>query len=539
MSDQSQQLDLLKRALLDTGDEAPLDVILVSWFLHHVMAVDDLDTYQYVTSDEARVVDGMFLEQPFDSSERAVLHVFEAKVPETPAEIGPEAVQRLLSAVAALRSGNLDTPSSPELRLLGLRERFEAIDPASIEVRGVLLAASQVSPEARKLADKHAVDVFDLKWLADFAKALSEPGLRRGQERLACDAAHRFATQTGTGKLVVAEVRANEIARWKGIDDRSLFGLNVRGDLGPNRLRVDLERAIRDPSDRSNFLAYHNGITVLCGKIDPNPVELLITDLSVVNGAQSVLAFRLNEENLTDDMTVLVKFVEAPEADPIFATEVARRSNSQTAVNARNLRANDGRQRTLIDQFRRDFPQYSYITKPDATKQPAGEQIKNDDAAQLLCAVYNERPWLAVKRIELFREPNYALIFNARVTAAHIVLVFRMRTKVEDARDKFPEAYRRSWRLTALIATYLTGQAMRSDPGTEEWLRDPSRVAKQDGEIDAQLNRAVLTAAETMTYWHQQRIEEFGFDDFKVDFKRENIARSLTKLMSKIPLPAN
>jgi hypothetical protein len=236
-------------------------------------------------------------------------------------------------------------------------------------------------------------------------------------------------------------------------------------------------------------------------------------------------------------MRVLVKFVQTT-GDPTFATEVARRSNAQSAVNTRNLRANDGRQRALSFEFAQDFPDYAYITKPDVTGPPPGEPIKNDDAAQLLCALFNERPWLAVKRIELFRDPNYRSIFNASTTAAHIVFAHRVRKRIDEWRTAFPEDYRRSWRLTALMATYLAGQCIRADPELRGWIKNPSAAAVGDGSTDFKLDEVTQTVATVMTEWHVQRIADFGFDDFKVDFKRENTARSLARLVAKRTLVA-
>jgi hypothetical protein len=42
----------------------------------------------------------------------------------------------------------------------------------------------------------------------------------------------------------------------------------------------------------------------------------------------------------------------------------------------------------------------------------------SDDAAQLLCAVFNTRPWLAVKRLVLFEGDNHAAIFSDEIHAA-------------------------------------------------------------------------------------------------------------------------
>jgi hypothetical protein len=143
-----------------------------------------------------------------------------------------------------------------------------------------------------------------------------------------------------------------------------------------------------------------------------------------------------------------------------------------------------------------------------------------------------------VKRIELFRDPNYRSIFNASTTAAHIVFAHRVRKRIDEWRTAFPEDYRRSWRLTALMATYLAGQRIRADPELRGWIKNPSAAAVGDGSTDFKLDEVTQTVATVMTEWHVQRIADFGFDDFKVDFKRENTARSLARLVAKRTLVA-
>ena len=185
-------------------------------------------------------------------------------------------------------------------------------------------------------------------------------------------------------------------------------------------------------------------------------------------------------------------------------------------------------------EFDQDFPEYAYIAKPEATVQPPGIHIKNDDVAQWLCSVYGERPWLAVKRVELFRSPNYALIFRPDITASHIVLLHHLREALQVQRDRFPEPYRRSWRLTAVMSMYLAGEFMRRDDELSAWLEDPATALAADLEILATgLDRAVAAAAAVLASHHQERVNEFGFDDFKVDFKREGMARELARTLAR------
>ena len=146
----------------------------------------------------------------------------------------------------------------------------------------------------------------------------------------------------------------------------------------------------------------------------------MICNPSVVNGAQSVLAFcrGANRATLSDALRVFVKIVEV-EGRPLLEKEVGRRSNTQTGVNPGNLMANHGTRLRLEYEFSESYPDITFETRSDVLPS-SGLVIKNDGAAQLLCASSNEWPWLAVKKISLFTAENHAHIFSERIHAWHV-----------------------------------------------------------------------------------------------------------------------
>ena len=248
------------------------------------------------------------------------------------------------------------------------------------------------------------LSVSDLNRLGPLAQAVATPDVTTADIEAPCSKAERMVVGSAPGRVVVAAVRAQDIVQWDGIDTRALFELNVRREVRRNRVRDQLDGAIRRPHDHKDFLAYHNGMTVVCESIELTADKVIAKKPSVVNGAQSTIAFSraAAEGELTPELRVLVKFVEVS-GRPQLMKEISWRSNTQTAVNTRNLVALGGPQQRLIAEFASDFPSITYETRPDATISSAsGTTIKNDDAAQLLCAVYNAMPWLAVKRLALF-----------------------------------------------------------------------------------------------------------------------------------------
>lgn len=526
------------RAALDLeGDEGPLDSRLLLWFLRKVMQVDDSDEYELVFESAGRQLDGFWLEaSPEDT--KPTLHLFEVKVGQTPETWGLDLVRQSAATVAALDATGLVAVVERDVRIAAQKQGLTGPPlSANYALRPTLILGRRLSDEAQLAAAEAGLRVYDLPWLARLARALRGPGLLEVPLRVPCPADKRFKSTTASGYIVVGEVRAADLAQWDGIEDRTLFGLNVRGELRQNRVRTGLDKAMATPSEHDDFIAFHNGLTVLCHEVDDSdPAVLRVRDVSVVNGAQSLLAFKRNERALDGtSLRVIVKFVTYTEDRAAFATEVARRSNTQTAVNPRNLRANEPRQAALAEEFNA-YGGVTYLTKPDATHRPTGEAIQNDDAAQWLCALYLGRPWLAVKRTELFRTPNYERIFSREVGAAHILLAKRVYDASQRCKPSMPKPYQHAWRLTTVMAVYLAGVVMHNDTSLAGWLEQPATAVGRE-DLPGALDEVMARVAEILHLHHAQQ-EDFGYDDFKVDFKREDTARNLAELVPSVADPS-
>ena len=518
--------------------------ILLLWFLRHVYGIDDLEAYEFVCDgDNDQGIDGLYLESPEPDDDAATVHVFQSKYPESPKNVGVNDLKHLIGTLEQLTAaGPLEAlvKGGVEAELEQLIARFELIDrltAGKLTVRGVLVTAGKLTPQARALIETanksrghRFLTAYDVLDLAPMVEAFKSPTTVKAKVRIDCDEKNRFVCHTPNARIAVCSVPASSIVNWPGIVDRTLFDLNVRRELSRNRVRRALDRAVKKAADHPNFLAYHNGLTVVCRKIDASDAKaLVITDLSVVNGAQSTISFKENEAFVTADLHVVVKFVEvSPNAQ--LAREVAVRSNTQNPVNARNLRARDGIQLRLVEEFKQQYPNLVYETRPDASlQQKTNHVIQNDTAAQLLTAVFHQRPWLAVKRLSLFEAETYPEIFTPLITASHLVFADLISERVQKAKNLFPEEYRRSWRLTQLVAVYLVGQMLRTDDAGTDMLGDPKKALKKVKATEASIDNLVKLAAATLKVRHDSKKQEVVLDDFKVDFKREGELRELAK----------
>jgi hypothetical protein len=540
MSRQSEYERVQKLATTDeAGGLAKERAVLLLWFLRNVVGLDDLDAYEFICDgDQDGGIDALRLEEPSGEDEHETLVIYQSKYTESPTQVGPRSLDALPGRADRFKSGQSLREfigQGIEEKLEDLIQRFQlldkldhgAFDDGSLKLKLVLVTTGLLNKEARNQVDAiNAANrpgyfaTYDLRRLGPLAEVVAAPAAKVEKLVVPCAGSDRLITGAKPNRVAVAAVKAKDIAAWEGIEDRRLFSLNVRGELRRNRVSRQLDGAISRNNDHRDFLAFHNGLTMVCESIKPNGKGLEVKKPSIVNGTQSVLAlFRgAQDDQLTDDLRIFVKLVEV-KGRPQLAKDVSWRSNTQTAVNARNLMALGGPQARLSKEFEERYPDIYYEIRPDASFDSSkfNRVIANDDAAQLLCAVFNAWPWLAVKRLVLFEGDNHAAIFGDEIHAEHIYLVDVIRQVVDENSDEFPQRYRESWRLTRLISVYLVGAVLRSVEALKPVLEDPKSALEDLNALKEKLHRPVVMTAFTL----ENRIDLIKKEDEKDEFNRE------------------
>ncbi|ARJ07555.1 hypothetical protein GCM10010988_39060 [Cnuibacter physcomitrellae] len=510
--------------------------ILVLWYLRNIVGFDDLDAYEYISDGtDDRGIDALYLENGLSDDDEQTLILVQSKYPESPKEVSEGELALLVgyaghfANVESLDALMNDGPLEPALKALILRLQLRSkLAAQKLKIRLVFITAGWLNKKAIQLKTatnaqlgSDYLTTYDLDRLAPLCDAFLEPRPVSVNAVVLVPKSQRFEVTVDGRKHVIAAVPAKAIVKWPGIEDRTLFDMNVRKELRPNRVSRSLRKALEKEIDHKNFLAFHNGLTVVSDSIVTTPSRIKLEGISVVNGAQSVLALRDREAQLTEALLLMVKFVEIGEHIQV-AREVARRSNSQNPVNARNLRALSGIQLRLKADFEANYPLFHYITHPDAGAKYPGTQIPNDLAAQWLCAVYVQQPWLAVKLLALFEEENYRTIFRENITAAHIILCQRIVEAVERNEAEIPEQYLDAKKLTHLVVTFLIAELMRTNADTQKILDEPADAVADLPALDARLDELVSHAAGTLAMRVESKKTEDSFDDYKIDFKNRD-----------------
>lgn len=533
----------------EAGGLAKERAVLLLWFLRNVVGLDDLEAYEYICDgDLDGGIDALRLEDPSGEDEHETLVIYQSKYTESPNQVGPKSIDPLpgradrFKTAQALREFLAE---GVEEKLEALIERFEllekleagAFETGALKLKLVLVTSGVLNKAATNQVD--AINqanypgyfaVYDLKRLGPMAKTVAAPKAQVQELFAPCAKGDWLIAGKVPNRVAVAAVKATDIVAWEGIEDRRLFSLNVRGELRRNRVSRQLDGAISREQDHPDFLAYHNGLTMVCEHFGTQAGGLKVKKPSIVNGTQSVLAlFRGEQEDeLTEDLRIFVKLVEV-KGRPQLAKDVSWRSNTQTAVNARNLMALGGPQARLVSEFKADYPAIYYEIRPDASFKADNytRVIANDDAAQLLCAVYNAWPWLAVKRLSLFEGENHAAIFHDGIHAAEIYFVDVIREVVDEFVDTFPDRYRSSWRLTRLLAVYLVGVLLRSDDQLMGLLEDPGSALVNLAALKKTLAKPVRIVAFTFESRFKLLESENEKDEFNREFKNREVQLNL------------
>jgi hypothetical protein len=371
-------------------------------------------------------------------------------------------------------------------------------------------------------------EVFDHAFLASIAFAEGSSARPDTVTRISNPGEERLPLRLGDSRGLVLPVDATAIATWDGIEDGTLFDLNVRFGLGMNRVRRSLDVALTDEDVADQFIAFHNGITGVCDSFEEHDDEVIVRGMSIVNGAQTVVAVAANADHLAKGIQILLKIVEAASSSTL-AQNIAIRSNTQNPVTSRSLQALDKTQVRLKKQLA-EFG-YQYVIRPGEDVPNPERAIENDTVAQLLCSMYLRKPSLAVKRQALFEQPTYEQLFHEGLDPAKVAFAFQTRRVVDTLRSEAPEIYRRAWALTGLTLFFMTSEALRSDPDWNDAFENPSRMVRDD----AALRTRLLPVAEAALSVLEERADRDAEepDDFKVSFKQARTLSDLGALASK------
>lgn len=419
-------LELIKRY---TNKGRPVSIAFLNWFLEHLYRLEQV-TAEDAICDKSndRGIDGIYVDDEKDE-----IHVFQAKTKQK-GTIGDKDIREFSGTINQLR-----TPEALEQFLAGKvdEEIKEKILKANIpellakgyNVRGVFVTNVPIDANGKDvMANDPALVGYDRDAIANGYVDLNVEGGIKATYEFESDG-EPLLHQAGAVKVVVFYADGSELSGMPGIEDGSLFELNVRLPLGSTKVNKAIRESIADQPQHQKFALFHNGVTILAEKVEIEGETIKITNFVVVNGAQSLKQFHNSAAAITGDLRVLARVIEIG-GDADLAREISINSNNQNGIKARDLRSND----VLQIRLQSEFDQLAYDGFQFDVKrgeESAGNVISNEYAGKLLLAFDLDEPWSCHQTYKVFDE-KYAEIFGRPgVNAQRIIFLHKVMELIE------------------------------------------------------------------------------------------------------------
>ena len=329
----------------------------------------------------------------------------------------------------------------------------------------------------------------------------------------------------------VYSIKAKELIKLEGIQNRTLFYKNVRYGVGKTRVNKSIKDTIDKSSEHNNFFLYHNGITIVCEELseDLDNNKISLTGYAVINGCQSMLAFFENKDNLSNNLSVLVKVIQLS-LTSAMVKKITYYANNQNSISLRDLRSNDSVQRTLQNEFSELFNNsVLYKRKRGESEEGFDEIIDKDFAAQIIEAVLCGEPHNTHLKQKLFGE-DYTKIFSRKLNAEKVYLAFLLHKTIHDNAVLLDHEKIRSYGLALFFFSHILAEIMRQDEVGQTILENPrAYITTKKNVLIATLTKIWELITPDINY----DIEEYttaneNYFDYKNVFKNSQFVQSMT-----------
>ena len=157
----------------------------------------------------------------------------------------------------------------------------------------------------------------------------------------------------------------------------------------------------------------------------------------------------------------------------------------------------------------------------EGERSTAHEVLNNQEAAQLLMAVYQRQPWNAVRKVRLF-DTDYRTIFDRDVTASRLYLLKQISKALQGRREALRSDLAASFASIRFTLAYLLGAVLRESEagcglldGPHLWL--PGATHEVGAKLDAILGEIV----DSVNFYIEEEERDSPDFDPKVTFKSQ------------------
>lgn len=510
-----------------TDKGRPVSIAFLNWFLEHVYRLEQVTAEDVICDkNNDRGIDGIYIDK-----ERSEIHVLQSKTKQK-GTIGDKDLREFSGTINQMR-----TPDALQTFLNGKvdQEIKDKIIAANIPdmldkgytVRGVFVTNVEIDVNGRDvIKNDPALIGFDCNAIVASYVDLNVEGGIKGTYEFRSDG-EPLVHQAGTEKVIVFYADGAELAAMPGIEDGSLFELNVRLPLGSTKVNRAIRSSIEDTSKHNKFAMFHNGVTILADQVETDGETISITNFVVVNGAQSLKQFQNSAKKITSDLRVLARIIEI-NGNADLAKEISVNSNNQNGIKARDLRSNDVLQVRLKSEFEKlNFESFTFDVKRG--EDGNGSVIGNEYAGKLLLAFDLDEPWSCHQTYKVMDEKYGDIFGRPGVNAHRVIFLHKLMELIQQQKASIENVPFGHYGLTSYTLLAAVKRLLMQEDAGRKLCQNPARAFENDSlncvlAVASDLLKAIIVDVN-----HELRSGKMS--DYKSDLKSRS---SVTQLLDEL-----
>ncbi|MFV1921305.1 MAG: AIPR family protein [Methylotenera sp.] len=447
------------------------------WYLVNIYRLDEMEAVDAVCDQKGdKGVDGIYINES-----NGTIDIFQCKLFQNEnKKVGDSGLKEFAGTLKQFETKEtveklLETVGDNALSRLIINTNLVSL-MTSYQIRGVYLTNSELDVNGMNYLE-HTDNIFFIgpNLILDSYISDKKDMLLQGEASFDISGLLRatYVVDADT-HTVISPVLATELVTLNGIDDQSLFTLNVRASLGNTKVNRDIVKSIKDKALHKLFPLFHNGVTVLAEFVDSSEDTINIKNYFVVNGCQSLNALYKNKKDLTSELRVLAKFIQVP-AQTDLSDLITSFSNNQNGVKPRDFKSNNPIQIRLQNEMKEKYPQrYSYEVKRGEPLNE-GTAISNEIAGLYFIAFDLKEPWTTHRKYQVFDDKYNDIFGRPEVTAHRIILCHEIFTSIKDRVQTLKNQLVGKYVLTQFFMLYVVRRVLESDEFGMQILKFPEK----------------------------------------------------------------
>ena len=520
--------EILKNFGIHSMKERTESRAFLAWFLENYYRLDDMEVSDCICDGKYdKGIDGIYV-----NDQLGHVDVFQSSLTHSDKSLGDTSLKEFAGTLSQFGDkpsveNLLKTSKNPALTSLLKANDIATKVAEGFVVRGVFITNAARDQNAMDfLAQNRGIVLYDRDELQNSYTPLdkTDPIAREINFNIS-SVPHMEYQLSAKVKMVIASLSAEDLVNMGGIANGELFAWNVRQFLGrKTKVNKDIERSIKNAADHQLFPAFHNGLTVLCEKLEVKKDNLTVAGYAVVNGCQSLTSLYENKKDISRELRIITKFINVPPNDPL-ASKITDHTNNQNGTTFRDLQSNNPIQVRLQSEIHRKYKGDSYfrIKRGEHPEWPGDKVIENEVVARVLLAFDLKQPSSCHQSYKLFDELHAAIFGRPEVTADRIILANDIRNTIVGLLDSMSNQLFGRYTLTRYLLIYLLREALETDVTGKELCQDPSKFfgAKEGRKrVCEALKKVATPIVRILDTWATKRTSSKDENDF-FDYKSE------------------